>query len=153
MLLSTEIRQALNHLIQTCKDGQEGFLTAAENVDSEQARRLFSEYSLQRAKFAGQLQALSHELGDSSPEYASSVSGTFHRGWMNLKTAIVGRDVHSILVECERGECAAVSAYEEALTLEFPTYIREILQGHSAVIREAHRRIKALADAGAPSWM
>ena len=86
---SVDIRLALNRLIHTCKDGQEGFLTAAENVNSEDIRRLFSEFSLQRSKFAGELQQISHELGDASPEYASSVAGTLHRGWMNLKTGAI----------------------------------------------------------------
>ena len=46
----------------------------------------------------------SHGLGDHNPENASSVAGTLHRGWINLKTAIGGRGRHAILAECERGE-------------------------------------------------
>jgi uncharacterized protein (TIGR02284 family) len=147
------VRAVLNHLIQTCKDGQEGFLTAAENVPGEELRKLFSEYSLQRAKFVGELQTASHELGDSHPENASSVSGTLHRGWINLKTVVVGRDAHSILLECERGECSAVADYEEALKHELPAPIHEIVTRQFAALTAAHDRMRALADAGAPRWM
>jgi uncharacterized protein (TIGR02284 family) len=150
---STDIRLWLDRLIQTCKDGQEGFLTAAENIDDEEIRRLFSEYSLQRAKFVGELQAVAHELGNSDPENASSVPGTLHRGWINLKTAIVGREVRSILVECERGESFAVSEYGEALALEFPEYIRQIVERHHTAIVEAHRKVGKLADYEAPKWV
>ncbi|HEY3898099.1 MAG TPA: PA2169 family four-helix-bundle protein [Chthoniobacter sp.] len=151
MQSTIDVRLALNHLIQTCKDGQEGFLTAAENVNSEDVRRLLSELSLQRAGFAGELQQISHELGDPSPEYASSVAGTFHRGWMNLKTAILGRDAHSILTECERGEKAAVSEYEQALGLDLPDYIRKSIAQQHGEIGKAHQRIQALAQSAGSS--
>src|SRR4029078_8704180 len=46
----------LNGLIETLKDGQEGFRQASEAVKDCQLKMLFGEYSLQRAKFAGELQ-------------------------------------------------------------------------------------------------
>ena len=79
------LRSTLNDLIQTCRDGQEGFLTAAENLKEGEVKRLLSECSLQRAKFTGELQSAAHDLGDSNPENASSMAGTLHRGWINLK--------------------------------------------------------------------
>jgi uncharacterized protein (TIGR02284 family) len=153
MQFTPDVLATINHLIQTCRDGQEGFLTAAENVDAEEIKRLFNEYSLQRAKFVGELQSVSHDLGDSNPENVSSVSGTFHRGWINLKTAIVGREAHSILLECERGEASAVSEYEKALALELPAYLHEIIARHHGAIAAAHRRVTGLANAIAPKWM
>src|SRR4051794_2231544 len=99
---NTQLRATLNHLIRTCRDGQEGFLTAAENIGNDEAKNVLNEYSLQRAKFTGELQAASHSLGDSNPENVSSVGGTLHRGWINLKTAVAGRDRHAILADCER---------------------------------------------------
>jgi uncharacterized protein (TIGR02284 family) len=146
MQSTIDIRLALNRLIQTCKDGQEGFLTAAENVNNADVRRFFSELSLQRAGFAGELQQISHELGDHSPEYASSVAGTFHRGWMNLKTAILGRDEHSVLIECERGERSAVSEYEQTLGLDLPDYIRKVIAQQHGAIGSAHQRVQVLAQ-------
>jgi len=41
-----------NDLIVSLKDGQEGFRTAAEDVQSSDSKSLFSEYSLQRSHFA-----------------------------------------------------------------------------------------------------
>ena len=53
----------LNDLIETLKDGQQGFREAAEDVQSHDLKTLFSEYSLQRSQFAGELQSLAHSLG------------------------------------------------------------------------------------------
>jgi uncharacterized protein (TIGR02284 family) len=147
MQSNSELRSTLNHLIQTCRDGQEGFLTAAENVKGDELKRLFNECSLQRAKFTGELQTAAHGLGDSNPENASSVSGTLHRGWINLKTAIGGRDQHAILEECERGEDVAVAQYKKALASELPGDIREMIQHQHAAVLATHDRIKALRDA------
>ncbi|MEP6668776.1 MAG: PA2169 family four-helix-bundle protein [Chthoniobacter sp.] len=144
---NSDLRSTLNHLIQTCRDGQEGFLTAAENVQGVELKQLFNECSLQRAKFTGELQAAAHGLGDSNPENASSVAGTLHRGWINLKTAIGGRDQQAILAECERGEDSAVAEYQKTLAQEMPKDIREIVEHQHAAIVATHDRVKALRDA------
>lgn len=153
METNTHLRCTLNHLIQTCKDGQEGYLTAAENVSDAEAKRFFNECSLQRAKFAGELQALAHELGDSNPEYASSVSGALHRGWINLKSAVLSGNAPTILRECERGECTAVSEFNKALELALPANVREIVSRQCVAITAAHHRVRAMADAGASRWV
>jgi uncharacterized protein (TIGR02284 family) len=147
MQSNADLRSTLNHLIQTCRDGQEGFLTAAENVPGDELKKLFNECSLQRAKFTGELQTAAHTLGNSNPENSSSLSGTLHRGWINLKTAIGGRDQHAILAECERGEDIAVAEYKKALASELPGDIREIIQHQHSVILATHDRVKALRDA------
>ena len=126
--------------------------TAAENVSNKEVRGLFNECSLQRAKFAGELQSASHELGDSHPEYASSVSGTVHRGWINLKSLVSNGDPRAILLECERGENCAIAEYERVLKLEIPANLRDTISHQYAAILEAQGQVKALADAAAPTW-
>ena len=148
METNSDLRLTLNELIQTCRDGQEGFLTAAENVEDIEVRKLFNEYSLQRAKFTGELQSASHELGDSKPENASSVGGALHRGWINLKAAVEGRNVHGILVECERGEDSAVAEFKKALELDLPANLRETIQYQFTAIQAAHDRVRELRDEG-----
>lgn len=150
METNSDLRLTLNELIQTCRDGQEGFLTAAENVDDSDARKVFNEYSLQRAKFTGELQSASHSLGDHKPENASSVGGVLHRGWINLVAAVEGKDTHGILVECERGEDSAVAEYQKALGLELPANLREIIQRQATAIKAAHDCVKEMRDAAAP---
>jgi uncharacterized protein (TIGR02284 family) len=146
---NTQLRSTLNELIHTCRDGQEGFLTAAENINGDAIKKLLSEYSLQRAKFTGELQNAAHDLGDSNPENASSVAGTLHRGWINLKAAIGGRDPHAILAECERGEDSALAAYEKVLQEPLPAPVRETLERQYSAIQATHDQVKALRDAAA----
>src|SRR5947209_19009541 len=106
----------LNSLIETLKDGQEGFRQASEAVKDPTLKSLFNEYSLQRAKFAGELQnEVVRSLGDAKPEESSSTAGALHRAWINLKSALTAGDDHAILAECERGEDSAVNEYRKAL--------------------------------------
>jgi uncharacterized protein (TIGR02284 family) len=58
-----EIISTINGLIETLKDGQEGFRQASEAVNDSKLKMLFSEYSLQRSKFAGELQNESITFG------------------------------------------------------------------------------------------
>ncbi|MDP9290878.1 MAG: PA2169 family four-helix-bundle protein [Verrucomicrobiota bacterium] len=139
----------LNDLIETCKDGQEGFRTASEGVGESDLKQLFSSYSLQRSKFAGELQSEAKALGDKTPEETSSLAGAAHRGWINLKAALTSKERHSILSECERGEDIAVAAYKQALETELPANIREIVERQSRDVKAAHDKIKALRDASA----
>src|SRR5205807_4543019 len=104
----------LNHLIETCKDGQEGFKHAAQGVKSSHLKSLFMEFAEQRAQFASQLRAEVARLGG-KPEAGSSVTGSLHRGWTNLKAAISGGSEAAIISECERGEDIARDTYRDAL--------------------------------------
>ena len=147
----TDLFSILNELIQTCKDGQEGFLTAAENVSDTTLREIFNRYSQQRAKFAGELQNEMHALGDANPEQSSSLAGTLHRGWINIKSAIANRDSHTILQECERGEDAAVAHYRDVLGEELPANIRAIVQRQFAEIFAAYEQVKQLRNGTKPA--
>lgn len=137
----------VNSLIETLKDGQEGFRQASEAVKDSQLKSLFSEYSLQRSKFAGELQSEARSLGESDPETTSSTAGALHRAWINLKSAITNQDDHAILAECERGEDSAVSEYKKAMEEELPSTLREIISRQYTDVKAAHDRVKALRDA------
>ena len=107
MAQQKEIISTINSLIETLKDGQEGFKQAAEAVKDSNLKSLFNEFSLQRAKFAGELQAEARQMGDSDPEDSEQHGGAMHRAWINIKSAVTSGDDHSILAECERGEDSA----------------------------------------------
>jgi uncharacterized protein (TIGR02284 family) len=140
--------QTLNHLIEILKDGQDGFRAASEDVTTPNLKRLFSEYSLQRSSFAGELQTLAHSLGEHTPTDSGSLAGALHRGWMDLKAAIATRDEHAILVECERGEDHAVAAYEEALELPgLPMNIVDTLRSQYSEVQAVHDHARKLRDA------
>ncbi|HEV2799994.1 MAG TPA: PA2169 family four-helix-bundle protein [Pyrinomonadaceae bacterium] len=137
----------LNNLIETCKDGQNGFQTAAEGVKRSDLKSLFYEYSQQRAQFAGELQQEVRRLGG-DPTQSGSVAATLHRGWINIKSAVTGEDENAVLAECERGEDSAVSNYKDALEdTNLPADLRAVVERQYAQVREAHDRIRNLERA------
>jgi len=149
MSQNKEIISTLNGLIETLKDGQEGYKQSASGVDDPQLKTLFDTLSLQRSKFAGELQNEVVNMGDPDPEDASSVTGSMHRAWINVKSAITNRDRHAILAEAERGEDAAVSAYTDAMGKSLPAPIKEVVSRQAAEVKVAHDKIRALRDSTA----
>jgi uncharacterized protein (TIGR02284 family) len=147
MAQQKEIISTINSLIETLKDGQEGFKQAAEAVKDSNLKSLFHEYSLQRAKFSGELQAQARQLGEAEPEDSSSTAGALHRTWINLKSVVTSGDDHAILAECERGEDSAISEYKEALEEEeLSAPVRDIVSRQYSEVKSAHDRIKQLRD-------
>ena len=137
----------LNNLIETLKDGQQGFKQAAEGVSDPKLKSLFLDYSQQRSRFATALQGEARRHGETDPETSSSASGALHRGWINLKSALTGGDEHAILAECERGEDSAVEEYKKALDDGLSPTAQELVSRQFAEIKAAHDRIKSLRDA------
>jgi uncharacterized protein (TIGR02284 family) len=137
----------LNNLIETLKDGQQGFKQAAEGVSDPKLKSLFLDYSQQRSRFATALQGEARRHGETDPETSSSASGALHRGWINLKSALTGGDEHAILAECERGEDSAVEEYKKALDDGLSPTAQELVSRQFADIKAAHDRIKSLRDA------
>ena len=141
-----DVVSALNGLIETCKDGQNGFKEAAEGVERSDLKSLFYEFSQQRSQFAGELQQLVQSLGG-DPENSGSVAAALHRGWINIKSVVTGKDEGAILNECERGEDSAKKAYKGALETALPANVMEIVQRQYVAVQSAHDRVKALRDA------
>ena len=151
MSQTKETISTLNSVIETLKDGQEGFRQASEAVKDSQLKSYFSELSLQRSKFAGELQSHIIQMGDSEPETTSSTAGALHRAWINMKSAITSQDDHAILSECERGEDSAVAEYKKAMEAELPSPARDIISRQYTDVKAAHDRVKALRDSSKKS--
>jgi uncharacterized protein (TIGR02284 family) len=135
----------LNNLIETCKDGEQGFKTAAEGLTSPDIKAQFMQYSRDRAQMSRELQAEVRSLGG-DPERSGSMSGSLHRGWLDIKSAITGKDDHAILVEAERGEDVAKTAYQNALKETLPTSTQAIVQQQAIRVRQAHDDVRNMRD-------
>ena len=145
-MTNDKVISTLNNLIETCKDGQEGFKQSAEGVNRSDLKTVFYELSQQRSQFAGELQSLVQELGG-DPENSGSVSGTLHRGWINIKSVVTGKDDGAILNEAERGEDVAKNAYKTALEENLPANVSEVVQRQSTAVKAAHDKVRDLRDA------
>ncbi len=144
-MTNEDVISTLNNLIETCKDGQNGFQEAAEGVERSDLKSLFYECSQQRAQFTGELQSLVRELGG-DPEESGSLAAAVHRGWINIKSVVTGKDEKAILNECERGEDIAVSTYKTALGSELPANVNTTIQNQYNTVKATHDRIRDMRD-------
>jgi len=145
-----DIAPVLKSLIETCKDGQEGFRSAAEAIENDPRLRSFlGSCSEQRARFVGELENELRKLGDFSSE-SSSVAGALHRGWINLKAALTSKDPHAVLAECERGEDSALKEYQKALDAGLPALLDAIVARQRQEIVVTHSAVRDARDANPP---
>jgi len=141
----SETRSTLNDLIETCKDSQEGFHSAAEKLKDPDIHTLFLKFYLQRSEFAGELQAEVTRTGG-EPATSGTTAGAIHRGWIGLKTALAADTDHAILEEADRGEDAAVKNYIEALHKDLPHDLKTMLSRQLDEIQQTHKTIRELVD-------
>ena len=143
MASNEEVISTLNNLIETCRDGQNGFQTAAEGVQRSELKTLFHGYSQQRARFVGELQDEVRRLGG-EPERTGSLVASLHRGWMGLRAALEGGDDRAVVAECERGEDVAVANYRAALDTDLPANVRSVVERQFGEVKKAHDQVRSL---------
>jgi uncharacterized protein (TIGR02284 family) len=141
-----ELIECLNDLIETCRDGENGFQTAANHVRDAELKKLFTQYSEQRAQFASELQSEVRQLRG-TPSQTGSVSAAFHRGWMNIKSIVTGGNEEAIAAECERGEDTAIENYERVLKQNLPPNVLPVVKHQFTEIKRSQNRIRDLEQA------
>ena len=142
--------EILRHLIEICKDGEHGFKTAGDDAKDADLKSTLLAYSQQRTGFIRELEARLLALGCDASEHGS-LSGSLHRGWINLRAAVTSHEQHAVLAECERGEDSAVAAYREALEKLEDTASRELVSRQFAAVYATHNEVRNLRDAFASS--
>jgi uncharacterized protein (TIGR02284 family) len=147
IMINDEVISVLNDLIQTSKDGEQGFRSCAEDANERDAqfKVLFEESSRGCAAAASELQELVRALGG-DPATHGSVSGSMHRQWLNIKSLITGKDDEAVLTECEREEDAALKSYREALQKDLSANIRMVVERQYQGVLANHDRVKSLRD-------
>lgn len=140
----------LNNLLETCRDGQNGFDTAAKAVEDPSMKAELMQYSMQRQDFAAELRTLIAGQGE-KPDDGGSLAAAVHRGWINVKSLVTGSSVHSVLSECERGEDSAVQAYRDAINADLPPAVEPIIRTQFEQVQRVHDRVRALRDASKAS--
>jgi uncharacterized protein (TIGR02284 family) len=138
----------INELIEINNDRVAGFEKAIADINSENIdlKELFQGYAEQSRKYGQELSAIVGSVEE--VETGTSVSGTLHRVWIDVKSIFGGSDRAGILSEAERGEDAIKKAYQNALTDEnLPFDASETIRSQAIGINSAHDQIKALRDA------
>jgi uncharacterized protein (TIGR02284 family) len=140
-----EVIDALNDLIETCKDGEYGFNECADHTRSPELRTLFRNRALECQEAAAELQREVARYGG-TPDAGGSVSGALHRGWVSARSALSTHTDQAMLEECERGEDAAVTRYRKALQRDLPVEVRELIARQFEGVQRNHDQIKALRN-------
>jgi uncharacterized protein (TIGR02284 family) len=136
----------LEHLIERCRDGHNGFREAAEKIKQQDLKTWFNEVSLERGRFAEELQNELVRLGKPDDRVKGTTGGAMHRAWLDTKAALGGGD-RMVLDWLEDGEDIAKDAYQKALTDDLPENIAIIVRRQAASVQQVHDRVKMLRDA------
>ncbi len=140
-----DIIDTLNDLIETSKDGEYGFRTAAEYLRNEETKLLFNRRADECGQAVSALQSLVVRLGGKA-EDSGSVAGALHRGWVAVKGTLAGYSDKAILEETERGEDAALERYRQALAQPLPADILALVERQHEGVKRNHAQVRALRD-------
>jgi len=143
--MADETLDMIDKLIETCRDGQEGYRDAAEHTQTPELKEFFNRQSLERAKFAGELESVAQRLGESDPDRSPSISSKLHRAWFDLKQKLGGGDV-SVLESVEAGEDNAKKVFQEALRADLPLDVHTIVERQAHYVLAAHDQVRNLRD-------
>ena len=145
--MSTD-EKTTSDLIETLKNGEEGFHKAAEKLSDSNRVDLSTEflaYSQQRARFSAELATIAKAYGDDVAE-RSTVPGAVHRGWIAVKDALSGSSPEAVLKAAATGEDHAVEEYESAMKADISGELRAILARQFSEVSSTRARVKALAE-------
>jgi len=143
--MKDDVESVLNELIETSKDGEKGFLKAAEDARNAELKSLFTECAKRCREGAAELESQVSTVGG-SPTKTGSAAAAIHRGWISLKEALSSRDDKVILEECERGEDYAKAQYRKALEQNLPVNVRAVVERQYQGVLSNHDRVRTLRD-------
>src|SRR5580700_8162195 len=135
----------VENLIETNRDGQKGYKEAADHVKRPDLKTYFNEQSMERGRFAMELQAELAKLGKPDKTVSGSAGGAMHRAWIDTKVALGGGD-KTILESVEAGEDNAKESYQKALSGSLPDNVTEIIRRQAASVQTAHDKVKRLRN-------
>lgn len=137
-------RAVLNHLIDTHRDAERGFRTAAEHVNSAQLRTLLLTLAEQRRQFADALLPHAQRLGEDRVSNGTRAAAV-HRAWIHLKASVAADPNRAVLGEAARGERFALAAYDEAIQDILSPDVRDLVEEQHQDVHAAAVQIQARA--------
>lgn len=147
-MVDQKVLSTLNNLLETTRDGEDGFRTCSAAVTDPELKNVFETAARRCDEGAAELEAKIRNLGG-EPAQSGTVSGALHRAWTNIKSSITGLDEHAVLAECERGEDVAKHAYEAALQEDLPEDVAAIIRRQYQGVVHNHDQIRDLRNRAA----
>jgi uncharacterized protein (TIGR02284 family) len=140
-----DVVDALQDLVECCKDGEYGFRECAEQAKRQDLKSIFLQRADDCRRGAEELNQQIRALGG-SPEESGSMAGALHRGWVSVKSTLTTYDDKAVLNECERGEDNAVARYRKALKQQLPDNVRQVVERQFQQVQRNHDEVKRLRD-------
>jgi len=141
----TKILELLHELIETCRDGETGYVHAAAIISDPELKGYFTEQSKERTRLLAELTEVAKQVGENKPDISGSVAGALHRAWFEAK-ADLGLGDQAILNSVELGEDAAKKTYKEALDADLPDQVRALVERQAQSVLAAHDRVRDFRD-------
>lgn len=136
----------LKTLADTLADSVNGYRDAAQHVEAENFRQMFTEMADERSSVLGDLQAEVRRLGGDADRDGSTL-GYLHQRWLDLKASITGRDDKAVINEVERGEDYLKDKFETALGGSLDADTRAVVERAYGSVRQGHDRVRDLKHA------
>jgi uncharacterized protein (TIGR02284 family) len=124
----------IEKLIETCKDGENGYREAAQHVKNAALKRFMEEQSETRGRFARELKDELSRMPGARSE--GSAAGAAHRTLIGLQALLGGSD-RALMNSVRQGERSALDSYETALKAALPPQLENIVRRQAGSIREA----------------
>jgi len=147
MIKNEEIIEDLNNLVKINNDRIQGYEKAVEGTEDAQLDDLFRHYIIQSQGFRSQLADHIVRIDGLavSDVTTSDVTSKIHRAWIDIKSAVTGKDSDTVLSSVEFGENAALEVYKDAIEKDhLPAYIKEDLMKQMGQLEDALDKIKAI---------
>ena len=126
----------LNSLIKTLNDSINGYQESAKDIGNQRLASLFQDRAMERQQVVTQLQAEVGRLGG-DPSSSGSLLGGAHQVFLDMKSAITGKDDQAILNEVQRGEEYLRDKFDTALAeTDLSSSTRSVLQQAAQSVRQ-----------------
>ena len=144
---ATDDTVTLNTLIGTLIDSIDGYQKAAADTENTRFAEMFTARARERQQALTGLQAAVARLGG-NPEDDGTTAGAAHRGWINLKEAVLGRDDEAIVNSVESGEDYLKEKFETALrNTDLPVEARSAVEEAWTSVKAGHDEMSQLKHA------
>jgi uncharacterized protein (TIGR02284 family) len=144
---STADTTTLNTLIGTLIDSIQGYQKAAADTSNQRFAEMFNARAQERQQVLTKLQAAVARMGG-NPEDDGTTAGAAHRGWMNLKEAVLGQDEETIVKTVEEGEDYLKNKFQAAMdNVDLPPEARMAVEEAWTSVKAGHDEMSALKHA------
>lgn len=137
----------INELITFNNDRVVGYELAAKETEDLSLKTIFQNFAVESRQHISVLSGEVTKLGG-EPSKVTTTSGKVYRAWMEIKTALTGKNRKAIIESCEYGEDVILEAYDTALNAEssLPEDLIDIIIDQRNELQESHNTVKALRD-------